>query len=40
MGHDFPYVPLFRFFLVRQWIHARVSQALRGGPTGAVLGQV
>ena len=26
MGDDFPYVPLFRSYLVRQWMHARVSQ--------------
>ena len=25
MGDDFPSVPIFRIYLVRQWIHARVS---------------
>ena len=30
MGDDFPYVPVFRFYLVRQWVHARVSQGCCG----------
>ena len=30
MGDDFPYVPVFRIYLVRQWIHAPVSQGCCG----------
>ena len=30
MGDDFPHVPVFRIYLVRQWIHARVGQGCCG----------